>query len=138
MQAPWWSSKTKTCRSAVYVYFNVNFNVFFKMKKFICWWVNSTNTVLYWVLEIATLCRSTYVCSLLFCLVWFNLIKLLQWCLQHIAEHFASVLLMCTGFFFVHILFQKSSETYLVVSDLGIVRKQVSTNTVILKEFTHH
>ena len=42
MQAPWWWSKTETCRSDIYVYFNVNFNVFFKIKKRICWWVNST------------------------------------------------------------------------------------------------
>ena len=33
MQAPWWSSKTETCRSDIYVYFNVNFNVFFKLIK---------------------------------------------------------------------------------------------------------
>ena len=32
MQAPWWWSKTETCRSDIYVYFNVNFNVFFKFK----------------------------------------------------------------------------------------------------------
>ena len=42
MQAPWWWSKTETCRSDIYVYFNVNFNVFFKIKNFICCWVNST------------------------------------------------------------------------------------------------
>ena len=42
MQAPWWWSKTETCRSDIYVYFNVIFNVFFKIKKWICWWVNST------------------------------------------------------------------------------------------------
>ena len=42
MQAPWWWSKTETCRSDIYVYFNVNFNVFFKIKTCICWWVNST------------------------------------------------------------------------------------------------
>ena len=33
MQAPWWWSKNKTCRSDIYVYFNVNFNVFFKLIK---------------------------------------------------------------------------------------------------------
>ena len=33
MQAPWWRSKTETCRSDIYVYFNVNFNVFFKLIK---------------------------------------------------------------------------------------------------------
>ena len=33
MQAPWWWSKTETCRSAIYVYFNVNFNVLFKLIK---------------------------------------------------------------------------------------------------------
>ena len=33
MQAPWWWSKTETCRSDIYVYFNVNFNVFFKLIK---------------------------------------------------------------------------------------------------------
>jgi len=38
----------------------------------------------------------------------------------------------------VHILFQKPSEANLVVSDLGIMGKQVSSNTVILKEFTHN
>ena len=32
MQAPWWWSKTETCRSDIYVYFNVNFNVLFKLK----------------------------------------------------------------------------------------------------------
>ena len=32
MKAPWWWSKTETCRSDIYVYFNVNFNVFFKLK----------------------------------------------------------------------------------------------------------
>ena len=42
MQAPWWRSKTETCRSDIYVYFNVNYNVFFKIKKCICWWVKST------------------------------------------------------------------------------------------------
>ena len=42
MQAPWWRSKTETCRSDIYIYFNVNFNVFFKIKKCICWWVNCT------------------------------------------------------------------------------------------------
>ena len=31
MQAPWWWSKTETCSSDIYVYFNVNFNVFFKL-----------------------------------------------------------------------------------------------------------
>ena len=41
MQALWWWSKTETCRSDIYVYFNVNFNVF-KIKKCICWWVKST------------------------------------------------------------------------------------------------
>ena len=43
MQAPWWWSKTETCRSDIYAYFNVNFNVFLKIKMCICWWVNSTN-----------------------------------------------------------------------------------------------
>ena len=38
----WWWSKTETCRMDIYVYFNVNFNVFFKIKKCICWWVNCT------------------------------------------------------------------------------------------------
>ena len=33
MQAPWWWSKTETCRSDIHVYFNVNFNVFFKTLK---------------------------------------------------------------------------------------------------------
>ena len=33
MQAPWWWSKTETCSSDIYVYFNVNFNVFFKLIK---------------------------------------------------------------------------------------------------------
>ena len=33
MQSLWWWSKTETCRSDIYVYFNVNFNVFFKIKK---------------------------------------------------------------------------------------------------------
>ena len=33
MQAPWWWSKTETCRSEIYVYFNVNFNVLVKLKK---------------------------------------------------------------------------------------------------------
>ena len=33
MQAPWWWSQTETCRSDIYVYFNVNFNVFFKLIK---------------------------------------------------------------------------------------------------------
>ena len=33
MQAPWWWSKTETCRSDICVYFNVNFNVFFKLIK---------------------------------------------------------------------------------------------------------
>ena len=33
MQAPWWRSKTETCTSPFYVYFNVNFNVFFKLIK---------------------------------------------------------------------------------------------------------
>ena len=42
MQAPWWWSKTETRRSDIYVYFNVNFNVFLKIKKWIFWWVNST------------------------------------------------------------------------------------------------
>ena len=32
MQAPWWWSKTETRRSDIYEYFNVNFNVFFKLK----------------------------------------------------------------------------------------------------------
>ena len=32
MQALWWWSKTETCRSDIYVYINVNFNVFFKSK----------------------------------------------------------------------------------------------------------
>ena len=41
--APWWWSKTETGRGDIYVYFNINFNVFFKIKKCICWWVNSTN-----------------------------------------------------------------------------------------------
>ena len=31
MQAPWWWPKTETCRSDIYMYFNVNFNVFFKL-----------------------------------------------------------------------------------------------------------
>ena len=31
VQAPWWWSKTETCRSDIHVYFNVNFNVFFKL-----------------------------------------------------------------------------------------------------------
>ena len=35
-------SNTETCRSDIYVYFNVNFNVFFKIKKCICWWMNCT------------------------------------------------------------------------------------------------
>ena len=39
------------------------------------------------------------------------------------------------GFFLVHILFQKPSETNLVLSYLRIMGKQVSSNTVILKEF---
>ena len=38
MQAPWWWSKTETCRSDIYVHFNV----LLKIKKCICWWVNST------------------------------------------------------------------------------------------------
>ena len=33
MQAPWWWSKTETCRNDIYVYFNINFNVFFKLIK---------------------------------------------------------------------------------------------------------
>ena len=33
MQAPWWWSKTETCRSDIRVYFNINFNVFFKLIK---------------------------------------------------------------------------------------------------------
>ena len=33
MRAPWWWSKTETCRSDIYVDFNVNFNVFFKLIK---------------------------------------------------------------------------------------------------------
>ena len=33
MQAPWWWSKTETCRSDMYVYFNVNFYVFYKLIK---------------------------------------------------------------------------------------------------------
>ena len=33
MQAPWSWSKTETCRSDIYVYFNINFNVFFKFIK---------------------------------------------------------------------------------------------------------
>ena len=33
MQASWWWSKNETCRSDIYVYFNVNFNVFFKLIK---------------------------------------------------------------------------------------------------------
>ena len=33
MQAPWWWPKTETCRSDIYVYLNVNFNVFFKLIK---------------------------------------------------------------------------------------------------------
>ena len=33
MQAPWWWSKTETRRSDIFVYFNVNFNVFFKLIK---------------------------------------------------------------------------------------------------------
>ena len=41
MEAPWWWSKTETCWCDIYVYFNVNFNVFLN-KKCICWWVNST------------------------------------------------------------------------------------------------
>ena len=53
MQAPWWWSKTETCRSDIYVYFNVNFNVFFKIKKWICWWLNTTYT-LFITLEIKT------------------------------------------------------------------------------------
>ena len=32
MQAPWWWSKTEISRSDIYVYFNLNFNVFFKNK----------------------------------------------------------------------------------------------------------
>ena len=42
VQAPWWWSKTETCRNDIYVYFNVNFNMFFKIKKCICGWVNCT------------------------------------------------------------------------------------------------
>ena len=42
MQISCWWSKTETCRSDIYVYFNVNFNVFFKLIKVHCWWVNST------------------------------------------------------------------------------------------------
>ena len=33
MHTPWWWQKTGTCRSVIYVYFNVNFNVFFKLIK---------------------------------------------------------------------------------------------------------
>ena len=33
MPALWWCSKTETCRSDIYVYFNVNFNVCFKLIK---------------------------------------------------------------------------------------------------------
>ena len=33
MQAPWWWSKTEICRSDIYVYFHVNFNVFLKLIK---------------------------------------------------------------------------------------------------------
>ena len=48
MQARWWRSKTETCRSDIYVYFNVNFNVFFQINKnCICWWVNSTYISMY-------------------------------------------------------------------------------------------
>ena len=42
MQAPWWWSKTEICRTDIYVYFHVNFNVIFEIKMCICWWVNST------------------------------------------------------------------------------------------------
>ena len=42
MHAPWWWSKTETRRSDIYVYRNVNFNVFFKLIKVHFWWVNST------------------------------------------------------------------------------------------------
>ena len=31
--APWWWPKTETCSSDIYVYFNVNFNVFIKLIK---------------------------------------------------------------------------------------------------------
>ena len=34
-------------KSDIYFYFNVNFNVFFKLIKCICWWVNSTYTSRY-------------------------------------------------------------------------------------------
>jgi hypothetical protein len=44
VQAPWWWSKNETCRSDIYVYFNVNFNVFFKLIKVHCLWVNCTYT----------------------------------------------------------------------------------------------
>ena len=33
MQAPWWWSRTEMCGSNINVYFNVNFNVFFKLIK---------------------------------------------------------------------------------------------------------
>jgi len=33
MQVSWWWSKSETCRSETYVYFNVNCNVFFKLIK---------------------------------------------------------------------------------------------------------
>ena len=33
MQAPWCWSKTETCRSDIYLYFHVNFNVFFLINK---------------------------------------------------------------------------------------------------------
>ena len=36
MQAPWWWSKTETCRSDIYVHFYVNFHVFFFKKKKVC------------------------------------------------------------------------------------------------------
>ena len=42
MQAPWWWSKTETCRSDIYVHFNVNFGVFFEIKYVHFLVVNST------------------------------------------------------------------------------------------------
>ena len=74
MQAPWWWSKTETCSSDIYVYFNLNFNVFFL--NCICWRVNSTCIKMHGatmnIKHLSTLFRSSGTVTLILVQVWRN------------------------------------------------------------------